>query len=223
MARSVYIYGGNRHTPTGGEVRKMMTRHLRREDVPTEIIAKTFPSYKGNSFQVRTQETVLLRNYWDGGSREYPCFLVANGDGLQSLEAPNATNNPFLPDAHAEIHIPKNGMVVIHNIFCGKDMGLKILVSPDSDFLPKMLPADNAALPTDEMIVLYATSSYKNTNGGRTNIRYAESHRQTGITPERWSAAMDSCKAKKLLNASGAITIDGRNAVSGMHSFQGLK
>ena len=67
----------------------------------------------------------------------------------------------------------------------------------------------------DEKIVLLFTGSLKNTYGGRSNVRYTEAHSRYGITADRWTAAQEALKARKLLRANGSITPAGRNVDTG--------
>jgi hypothetical protein len=66
------------------------------------------------------------------------------------------------------------------------------------------------------MIVLVATRSLKNSYAGRSNIRYHEAHRETGITEERWNTAQQSCIDKKLLRKNGSITNEGQHVCGSM-------
>ena len=97
-------------------------------------------------------------------------------------------------------------------MFCGKDHGLTFHVHPDN--MAKLLPEPGEALDPDVETFLVATRSLKNTYGGRTNIRFEESERQTGITPERWKEAKEKAFNHKYIRANGGITNEGRNAIA---------
>ena len=63
----------------------------------------------------------------------------------------------------------------------------------------------------DERTVLIATKSLKSSYGGVSNFRFHEANRSTGITLDRYNTAKSTLIGKKLLNAAGAVTIEGRN------------
>jgi len=196
----------------------MNSFHVKRQDVET-IIRMTFPSYNGKSFCIRVQDSYTLENYWSGGSREQPKFLLNNNGQVKVYDAPGKTGNPFLPDAHKSVTIPKNGMIAVHSIFCGKDIGIFFYVSTDSEFLPKMLPVTDNTLTFEEKVVLHSTRSYKNSYAGMNDCRFREAKQATGISLESWNAAVDSCKAKGYLNKAGAITMEGKNIDPGSSFF----
>lgn len=77
-------------------------------------------------------------------------------------------------------------------------------------------------LTVDEKIVLSATRSLKSSYNGLSNYRFHEASQTTGITQARWGAALGSLKARKLLNAAGAITDEGKNAI-GWTDLRSLK
>ena len=64
-----------------------------------------------------------------------------------------------------------------------------------------------------EKVVLVATRSYKNSYGGRSNIRFANAHEDCGITQLEWDHAKAALAERKLLTAAGAITDAGRDAL----------
>lgn len=112
---------------------------LRRQDV-ADILRLTFPSYNGRKFRLEIKSKYQMRNYWSGGTK-YEATFVGQIDGAVKVVPPPAdTTNPFTGVAHAEFQIPDYVMVVEHVIFCGKDLGVRFYVSPNSLFLPKMLP-----------------------------------------------------------------------------------
>jgi len=187
-----------------------MTLHTT-DKIVQEIARKAFPDYNGKKFCVQVETGTInttYNAYWSGGSRTYYNFVRL--DTLQSMGE--------VPAQHPVFNKPINGadkvqlvpglMCVKRTYFCGKDLGITIVVHPDN--APRLLP-DTSEYTRDEMIVLIATRSYKNTYGGKTNIRFKEAHRDTGITEERWETAKQICIEKNLLNKAGSITNTGRN------------
>jgi hypothetical protein len=100
---------------------------------------------------------------------------------------------------------------VAHSIFCGKDMGLTVYVSPSQLATSNLIPKPSE-VSDDEGVVLKYTSHYKNTYGGQTNLRFKEATRSTDITVERWEAAKATLIERGLLRKNGSITPEGRNA-----------
>jgi hypothetical protein len=191
------------------------TIHLTHNDPTAQpairLMLSAFPSYNGRKFKVRTQNTVNVRSCWDGGSRDTFRFVeLATGACSDQVPAQSAFDRPI--QGADSVTLPDGAGCVEHSIFCGKDMGLTLIIPPEA--APKLLPPKDDATD-DELIVLKYTRSLKNTYSGQTNIRFTEASRDGGITQERWTAAQDTLKARKLLNKSGAITPAGRNAVPG--------
>ena len=112
------------------------------------------------------------------------------------------------------------GLICVkHELFCGKDMGITLMVHPDN--APKLLSEKSENdLTKNELIVLVFSRSYKNSYGGQTNVRFKEAHRSKGITQEDWESAKRSLISKKLLNRAGALNNDGRNAVGNMREYE---
>ncbi len=112
---------------------------LRKRDVAT-IVEAAYPEYTGRKFSLVFKERYYMNDYWSGGSRTYVTALKLE-NGRLGLSSPDvAAQNPFNQKAHVEFDIPKNVMLVEHVFFCGKDLGIRIIIHPDSIFIPKLLP-----------------------------------------------------------------------------------
>jgi len=112
---------------------------LRKKDV-ADIVKATYPDYKGRQFELAFQERYYMSDYWSGGSRTYVTALKLE-NGQLGLSSPDVVaHNPFNQKAHSEFDIPKNVMLVERVFFCGKDLGIRIVVHPDSVFIPRLLP-----------------------------------------------------------------------------------
>jgi len=171
-----------------------------------------FPSYRGRKYSFQVADSVALTGtYWDGGSRS--SYGGVNLSNFQAASLPQ-----FDPPQHGgpiqtpEVEVRPGMAVVKHSIFCGRDTGITFYVHPSD--APQLLP-EPESVTEDEQIVLAFTKSRKNTYGGRSNVRFTEAHRRYGITADRWTAAQEDLKARKLLRANGSITPAGRNVDTG--------
>lgn len=107
---------------------------LKKADVK-ELVQKTYPNYKGRKFRLVIQKTYHMENYWSDGSRSYVVAVTLDGQ-----VKPAESFNPMSDSrAHSSFEIPNNLMLVENCIFQGRDLGIRFIVSPDSQFLPKML------------------------------------------------------------------------------------
>ena len=178
-----------------------------------ELIAlgkAAFPGYNGRSIRLSSAIPSRLDSYWDGGSRAYYSFV--NLATMQAVTIPS--NHPMYEPNNPRIlkELPEGIALIKHTIFCGKDTGLIIYLRPEN--LTPLLPRAEE-VSKEEKIVLEYTASLKNSYGGKTNIRYKEATRETGISQEAWEAAKSSLQAKGMLNSQGTITAKGRNARPG--------
>jgi len=171
-----------------------------------------FPSYRGRKFQFRATETVTLTGtYWDGGSRsEYGGVNLSN---FRAANLPQFDPPEFGGPASApKIDIRPGMAVVEHSISAGRDTGITFYIHPSD--APSLLP-EPESVAEDEQIVLAFTNALQNSYGGRSNIRFTEAKRRYGITADRWTAAQEQLKGRKLLRKNGSITPAGRNVDTG--------
>lgn len=96
------------------------------------IIKNTYPSYKGRrKITVESRKSYCVSNYWDGGSRTYVLFYDLDKNIVISQKEAGLKqqiiNNPFkLNMGKVEL---RPGIAAIENsIFCGKNMGIRIVV-----------------------------------------------------------------------------------------------
>jgi len=168
-----------------------------------------YPSYSGRKFSVRVTDRALnLRSSWDGGSRDYYTLIdLATGRTSPRLPDQSAFDRPV--QGLDAVTLPLNAAVVQHCIFRGKDLGLTLIVGPENatQFLPTQ-----ETLPDDQITVLTFTRRYQNTYGGRTNLRYVEAHRSTGISQSNWTQAQQALVSSGHLRKNGSITAKGKNA-----------
>ncbi len=173
------------------------------------IISRCFPDYRGKKIKISTHIPKIISSYWSGGSRDFYYFYelsTGKAVGVETNHPGFQTNNPRNLE-----NLPDGIVLVKHSICCGKDLGITIYVNA-CDCAP-LLP-EKRELTEDEKIVLKYTKSYKSSYAGISDYRFHEASVGCGITKERWDASKNSLIEKKLLNKNGAITADGRNAIS---------
>ena len=169
-----------------------------------------YPEYTGRKFRVQVVDhPINVKSYWDGGSRSFYRFIKL-ADVSSVFEVPAQSMFDRQIEGAEAVSLVPGLACVRHSYFCGKDMGIEIMVHPDN--APRLLP-EPVELTEDEKIVLKYTKGYKACYAGRSNNRLYEAQHYTNITEERWEVAKASCIQKGLLNKAGAITNAGRNAV----------
>lgn len=101
-----------------------------------DIIDRAFPGARSRrSVKIESRSAYTVADYWDGGSRAECRFLeLGSFRVMSSSEIPDdvrqKAGNPYnLPVC--SITLTPGYCVVEHSIFCGKDMGYRIYVSPE--------------------------------------------------------------------------------------------
>ena len=182
-----------------------------------KILNATFPEYKGRTIRVSTGDVFYPDQSWSGGSRTI--WKLVSRDGRVFDPGSTYSSGLFNPkEAFNPVKIPPQCFIVKHSIFCGRDMGITILVRPE-EFDTGMLPLPEE-LSANEMIVLIATRSLKSSYAGISNYRYHEAHDQTGITLEDWNSAVQSCIDKGYLTKNKSITPKGKNQVQNKSLYE---
>ncbi len=179
------------------------------------LVSATFPDYTGKKFAIDTAETVNVKSYWDGGSRDYYSVARILPDGtVIATEIPQMSQ--FDPQYVGADRVPTNAMenmvIVKHSFFCGKDMGITFIVHPSLITAGLLPSAPTSDLSENERKVLYYTRSLKSSYAGIKNYRQS----QSGMSPDAWEAAKSALIAKGLLNKAGALTLAGKNAAQGL-------
>lgn len=189
-----------------------------KEPLVQEIVGKAFPAYRGRRFDLVISETVDVRSYWSGGSRDY--FVILNLENGKAALVP-AQSGYDRPITGAEDVPLGNGVIVVeHSIMEGKDMGITIHAGKDNISL--LLPAP-VELSRNDKIVLVATSSLVSSYGGISGYRFKEAFRETGISQEDWDATILSLISRNLLDKRKAISISGRNAIRELKDLYALR
>jgi hypothetical protein len=194
----------------------MSTIHLTgNEPLVRQIANAAFPSYSGKSFKISTAESVDVRSYWDGGSRDYYAFVQLTDAGVVGrYEVPQQSMfDRQIPGADSVKLDSAPGLVCVrHCIFQGKDMGLTIIVHP-SNMSQAFLPPAAPEMTTDEKAVLRVTVERKAGYGG---VSRRES---IGMPEDRWNVALASLIGKGLIAKNKAVTTAGRNAHSAIRGY----
>lgn len=166
------------------------------KDMPeiAHLVARAaFPDYRGRKFELLVEPSVRPETYWSGGTRTDWRFVRLADMAVLAV----AEINPITCAGVADVALPQGVVAVSHHRFCGKDMGLCFHVSD-----PGLLPLPKIDASEDEQRVLVYTRALKPSGDRRGS---------SGLSPERWEAAKQSCIRKGWLNRAGAITPAGRN------------
>ncbi len=191
----------------------MTTIHIEPKDV-AQIIATTFPGYRGKTVKVTASETVSLYDLnWSGGSRNQYRTCTIDGQPMGSADRFNAMA-PWDNVAEGKsLPIPQGFVCVEHSIFCGKDTGLTVYVNPAD--MPRYLPS-KPELTADERLILDATRSLKASYNGmdRYEMKRRDAYPKPFMSRDQWETVKAGLVAKGLLDKRGAITLAGKNAIA---------
>lgn len=209
----------------------MTTITVRPADIRA-IIDATYPDYKGPHARVEVRATAEYHDYqlnWSGGSITY----------LKALQvaAPDSTAGFNVVDLRTvwgsgqgyKGAIPADVMLVEHVISCGKDLGVRCIVSPDSQFMPRLSLPATVELSRDEVIVL---SAHKQLKGGHyrdeayARTKKGNNHYGPGPAPPRafqTQTVLQTVEAlatrgllKVAKNGASQITVEGKNALESL-------
>ena len=205
----------------------MTTITVRPADIRA-IIDATFPDYRGPHAKVEVRATAEYHDYqlnWSGGSITYLKALRCDGTGgfeVIDLRTVWGSGQGY------KGAIPADVMLVEHVISCGKDLGVRCIVSPGSQFLPRLSLPAVVELSRDEVIVL---SAHKQLKGGyyrdAAYARAAEGvHYGPGPRPPKAfsdkpvAQVVEALAARGLLkvakNGASQITVEGKNALEAL-------
>lgn len=104
---------------------------IRKSAIVKELLALTFPSYRGRTFKLQPASKVTLHDlHWAGGTRNvYHAVDMSNGQARKldmTAIAPWDKTNP----EGKPLELPPNIVVVCHSHFMGHDMGITFYVHP---------------------------------------------------------------------------------------------
>ena len=189
----------------------MSTIYLAPLDVP-DVFKRAFPDYRGRTYAVEAAECVRFDcNYWDGGTKyTYRGVDIATGQAFnpECQEYDNPFTHPEVPT----VVLAPGKAVVCHRVFCGKDMGIKILVHPDN--LRKLLSDDRPQLSEDESRALAVVRSIKGGHHRRDEWGRRSLPGSYGAENPLIRSLAD--KGLVTVNRAGAVavTLAGRNAAA---------
>jgi len=197
----------------------MNTLYLSSKDATVCKLLGYAPTCKDVAVTVHDAGGMSLASYWDGGTRDY--HTAINLETMERMPIPEngsgftAVDKAFGPSG-LPVSLPSPGFAVITETK-GSYHSLSIHIHRDN---AAKLIAPPAEITWEESIVLVATRSLKSSYNGKTRFDMARS--ETGISKEQWETAKASLIARKMLNAAGAITTDGKNA-AGSKQLYSLK
>jgi hypothetical protein len=97
------------------------------------LIRKAYPNAKSRrTVKICERQTYSVRDYWDGGSREYAVFLdLKTGNTITPASVPALTENNIYRLPSGNVELSPGIVVIVNSIFCGKDLGYRIYVCGD--------------------------------------------------------------------------------------------
>lgn len=100
----------------------------------SHIVRACFPGWKGRrKVKIQKSSRFYHAEYWDGGSKDtsvtYSNGVVGRVSDLPGYEHQRQGNPYNLP--MGEVEMLPGTFIVTHVMFMGKDMGIRIYVSPD--------------------------------------------------------------------------------------------
>ena len=173
------------------------------DDFSRRIAHAAFPSYNGKKFEVRAQSYPLnCRSSWQGGSRSYYVFVnLANMQASPEMPAQSAFD-PEVKELNA-VTLPEGVVCVEHVIFCGKDLGIRIIAHPDN--FQKLIPQIAAEEVTED------EKKYLRVCRGLISSARPEELRRMGINSAQKEELKASLIQKGFLAKGGGLTLKGKN------------
>ncbi len=90
-----------------------------------------FPDYRGRKFRLVTDYFPKeINSYWDGGSRDYYCFLNLQNGKIVGVHSNHPAFEAKFPNK-VPVELPPEIVLVEHSIFCGKDVGISVYAKPN--------------------------------------------------------------------------------------------
>ena len=99
------------------------------------IVCAAFPGAKTRrTIKLTAKSYYHVSDFWDGGSRNYCCFVRLSDLSVLSSESVPKNNRQVIANPYAlpiyDINLEAGFVVVEHTIFCGKDIGYRIYFHP---------------------------------------------------------------------------------------------
>lgn len=166
-----------------------------------ELFRAAYPESNLRTVKIRRfVGPMSLNSYWQDGSRDYFRIMRTDGTPVHTVEQ-NGT--PFDGKNHELSQLPAGNVLAEHSYFGNAQYATLYFNEAD---LVKMLPP-TVELTWGEKVVLAATRGYKPA------FRLENAMRLTNIAQSDYDTAKQTLISKRLLNAIGAITNEGRNAI----------
>ena len=176
-----------------------------------DLAAKFAPDKKFAGKQRVKIESVLSLQCtgmnWGGGYLNL--YKVVNLSTLDcvELDPPNFMEGSSLKP----MKMTPNVAVICYH-YAGLGKFISVYLHPDN-FTP--LISKKVELSREEQIVLYCTMAFKNSYGGRTDIRRKEArHYGLNASPEQWKSLLDGLIGRGLLKKGGGLTTEGLNVAT---------
>lgn len=169
---------------------------------PDQVPAYLRGSYNGKKFAVEVTESVTFHAedlQWHGGSKvSVEIISLENGMCFGTVGA---------NFADTIIKTVPGLAIRKHTMFCGKDLGITLIVHPDNAASLALPPADE--LSREAKLTLKVIRAYKPAY----RREYAT---HEGLTLVEYDAQIEALKASGHLAANGALTVKGKNAAQGL-------
>ena len=190
---------------------------------PSQVPAAIRGAYTGKQYRAVICDSVFIPSdagTWSGGSRTlYSAIHLSTGESRPECDSYAAPWDSSRKDQR--VQLKPEFAIISHSIFCGKDMGLTIYIHPIN--AAQLLPAP-IELNQLERAVLKYTKEKKSSYMGQdrfdmllSDLKYNFKREELNLDPiptrNDWNLAKDSLINKGLLNARGAITTKGKNAI----------
>ena len=189
--------------------------HLELSDPSVKrLVSAAYPGYTGRDVRCVIGTVCAIRDTnWSGGyRREYVLLQVLD---LKTLQIP-PEHWQGDPKYRNPADIPQGCVIVVH-VNSGNREHIEIYTP--AEFVTPTLKAPTT-LTWNQQIVLAATRGLKSSYAGISNYRYVEANRETGITEAEYEAAKAELIRMGHLNARGAISISGKNAIGSKELYQ---
>ena len=124
------------------------TTTLKASSPLAKFARSVFPDYTGRKIKTAVRTSYTMADYWDGGSRVYVRAVELKTGRI--VDPADFVHNPMNPGAGATFEIPAGVAMVEHSFFCGKDMGLTIVVGQPTAIEAAQIANVRAALKAIE-------------------------------------------------------------------------
>lgn len=172
-----------------------------------ELVKKYAPEgFNKRQVQVTPAEEVPLTGMnWSGGYKtDYVAVNLSSGD---SADFPDPEWNELYQLRTVKM---RAGIAIIAYQWAGLSKFVEVYLHP-SNVVQQI--EEKVDLTPQQLAILFCTRAYKNSYGGRTDIRREEAGRAGyRLSPEAWRAEQDTLCKLGYLDRRGSLTTKGKNA-----------